>query len=132
MPNRLRAQLGDAWRLLAHSLAGRLLLLTLLYVMVSEVTIFVPSVGRFYLNQLDRHIETAELAILPFTEPTSNEFSAGLRHELLARSDANVVILKRAEQHELFLPEEKMPTQADVTVDLRTITVFGGMLAGLD
>jgi signal transduction histidine kinase len=132
MPNRLRAQLGDAWRLLAHSLSGRLLLLTLLYVMVSEVTIFVPSVGRFYLNQLDRHIETAELAILPFTEPSSNEFSAGLRRELLARANANFVILKRAEQHELFLVEEKMPTHADLTVDLRTISVFGGMLDGLD
>ena len=132
MPNRLRAQLGDAWRLLAHSLSGRLLLLTLLYVMVSEVTIFVPSVGRFYMNQLDRHIETAELAILPFTEPSSNEFSAGLRRELLARADANVVILKRAEQHELFLVNEKMPTHADLTVDLRTTTVFGGMLDALD
>src|SRR5271170_2834391 len=77
MPNRLHGRIGDAWRLLAHSLSGRLLLLTLLYVMVSEVLIFVPSIGRFYTTQLERHIETAELAILPFTEPTSGEFSAG-------------------------------------------------------
>jgi signal transduction histidine kinase len=132
MPNRLRLQLGDAWRLLAHSLSGRLLLLTLFYVMVSEVTIFAPSIGRFYINQLNRHIETAELAILPFTEPTSNEFSVGLHRELLARADANVVILKRAEQHELFLINDKIPSHADMTVDLGTTTMVGGMLDGLD
>ena len=132
MPNRLRPQLGDAWKLLVHSLSGRLLLLTLLYVMVSEVTILVPSIGRFYINELNRHIETAELAILPFTEPGSHEFSTGLKNQLLARADANIVILKRAEQHELFLVDEKMPTHADLTIDLGTTTLFGGMFAGLD
>ena len=132
MPNRLRVQLGEAWKLLAHSLSGRLLLLTLLYVMVSEVTIFVPSVGRFYTSQLERHIETAEIAVLPFTEPGSREFSGGLRRELLARADATFVILKRAEQHELFVVEEKTPTSANVTVDLRTTGFFGGIALGLD
>src|SRR5579863_10223966 len=52
MPVRFRTRLSDAWRLIAHSLSGRLLLLTLLYVMVSEVAIFVPSIGRFYVDQL--------------------------------------------------------------------------------
>jgi len=134
MLNRLRARLGEAWGLLTHSLSGRLLLLTLLYVMVSEVAIFVPSIGRFYISQLTRHIETAEIAILPFTEPGSAEFSADLRRQLLARADATYVILKRAEQHELFLVDEKnpMPVRADLTIDLGQTSVVGGMLAGLD
>jgi signal transduction histidine kinase len=132
MPNRLRVQPGVVWKLLAHSLSGRLLLLTLLYVMVSEVTIFVPSVGRFYVGQLDQHIETAQIAILPFTEAGSREFTAGLRSQLLARADATVVILKRAEQHELFLVNEWMPTHADLTVDLSTTTAVGGMFDALD
>ena len=132
MPNRLRVQLGDIWKLLAHSLSGRLLLLTLLYVMVSEVTIFVPSIGRFYVSQLNQHIETAEIAILPFTEPGSREFSMSLRSQLLARADATVVILKRAEQHELFLVEGWTPTHADLTIDLGTVTAVGGMLDALD
>src|ERR1700722_14779425 len=68
MPVRFRTRLSDAWRLIAHSLSGRLLLLTVLYVMVSEVAIFVPSIGRFYVDQLSQRIETAEIAILPFTE----------------------------------------------------------------
>ena len=132
MPNRLRVQLGDAWKLLAHSLSGRLLLLTLLYVMVSEVAIFVPSVGRFYVGELNQHIETAEIAILPLTEPRSREFSPALVSQLLARADATLVILKRAEQHELFLVQGWMPTHADLTIDLGTTTVFGGMLDAVD
>jgi signal transduction histidine kinase len=134
MLTRSRARLGEAWELLTHSLSGRLLLLTLLYVMVSEVAIFVPSLGRFYMTELSRHIETAEIAILPFTEPSSEHLSAGLRRQLLARADATLVILKRAEQHELFLVDEKkpMPAHADLTVDLRTTTVVGGMLNALD
>src|SRR5271168_450380 len=132
MPKRLRVQPGNVWNLLAHSLSGRLLLLTLLYVMVSEVTIFVPSIGRFYVGELNQHIETAEIAILPFTEPGSREFTAGLRSQLLARADATIVILKRAEQHELFLVNEWMPTHADLTIDLGTTTAVGGMFDALD
>ena len=132
MPKRLRIQPGNVWNLLAHSLSGRLLLLTLLYVMVSEVTIFVPSIGRFYVGELNQHIETAEIAILPFTEPGSREFTAGLRSQLLARADATIVILKRAEQHELFLVNERMPTHADLTIDLNTTTAVGGMFDALD
>jgi signal transduction histidine kinase len=131
MPNRLRAQLGEAWKLIAHSLSGRLLLLTLFYVMVSEVAIFVPSIGRYYVDQLTQRVETAEIAILPFTEPGSDSFSPGLRRQLLARADAAAVMLKRPDQRELFLVDE-MPTHLDLTVDLRHRGFFGGMGYALD
>jgi len=84
----LRAQRSEIWDLLAHSLSGRLLLLTLLYVMVSEVAIFIPSIGRFYVDQIGQRVETAELAILPFTEPSGDRLSAGLRRQLLIRAGA--------------------------------------------
>ncbi len=131
MPVRLRVRLSDAWRLIAHSLSGRLLLLTLLYVMVSEVAIFVPSLGRFYGDQLGQRIETAEIAILPFTESSSDRLSAGLRRQLLTRAGASVVILKRPDVHDLFLADEP-PQHLDVNVDLRQIGIFGGMIDGLD
>lgn len=132
MPNRLRAQLGDAWKLLAHSLSGRLLLLTLFYVMVSEVAIFVPSLGRAYTNQLNERILTAEIAILPFTEARTGEFSEGLRRELLDRADATLVILKGKEMHELFVVHELPTNSADLTIDLRDLSLPGGMMRGLD
>lgn len=130
MPDGMRLRLGEAWKLIAHSLSGRLLLLTLVYVMVSEVAIFVPSIGRYYVTQLDRKIETAELAILPFTEPSGERLSADLRRQLLMRADAAAVMLKRADQRELFLVDE-MPARVDLAVDLGRIGVFGGMLDAL-
>ena len=53
MPGRLRKRIGDAWRLVAHSLSGRLLLLTLLFVMITEVVIFFPSIGRYHRSLLE-------------------------------------------------------------------------------
>jgi signal transduction histidine kinase len=124
-------QLDDVRKLIAHSLSGRLLLLTVLYVMVSEVLIFVPSIGRYYRDQLDNRIETAEIAILPFTELRGEQLSAGLRRELLLRAGAIAVMLERPDQHELFLVDE-MPNHVDLTVDLRKIGVLGGMYQALD
>ena len=116
---------------MAHSLSGRLLLLTLLYVMITEVLIFVPSIGRYYASLLDQHIESAEIAILPFTEPGGKQLSASLRSELLQRAGANAVMLKRPEQRELFLVSE-MPSKINVTIDLRNSGLFGEMNDALD
>src|ERR1700744_1182537 len=52
-----------AWRLVFHSLSGRLLLLTLFFAMVTQVLIFVPSVARYHHTLLDNHIEAAEMGL---------------------------------------------------------------------
>ena len=64
MLGRIRAGLSEGWRLAAHSLSGRLLLLTLFYVMTGEVLIFVPTMGQYYRELLGNHIESAELAVM--------------------------------------------------------------------
>lgn len=123
--------LSGIWKLVAHSLSGRLLLLTLIYIMITQLFIFVPSIGRYYENLLDEHIESAEIAILPFTEPGGKQLSAALRGELLQRAGANAVMLKRPEQRELFLVSE-MPSKINVTIDLRKAGLFGEMNGAVD
>lgn len=123
--------LSGIWKLVAHSLSGRLLLLTLIYIMITQFFIFVPSIGRYYENLLDQHIESAEIAILPFTEPGGKQLSASLRSELLQRAGANAVMLKRPEQRELFLVSE-MPSKINVTIDLRKTGLFGEMNGAVD
>ena len=117
--------------LVVHSLSGRLLLLTLLYVLVTEVLIFVPSIARYHTSLLENHIETAELAILPFTEPGGNQLSAALRQQLLTRAGAAAVMLKRPDQRELFLVDE-IPMKIDATIDLTRENFFGEMVRALD
>jgi len=123
MAGRMRAHWADAWRLVAHSLSGRLLLLTLAFVMITEGVIFFPSVGRYHRALLESHIESAEIAILPFTEPGGGQLSSALRSQLLARAGASAVMLKRPEQRELFLVTE-MPRTINVTIDLRDRNLF--------
>lgn len=131
MLGQVRARLAEAYGLVAHSLSGRLLLLTVLYVMVGEVLIFVPSIGRYHRELLDNHIESAELAILPFTEPGGDQLSEALRQQLLKRAGAAAVLLKRAEQRELYLVEG-MPHTIDKTIDLTKTMMAGRMGDGLD
>ena len=131
MAGKLRVKTGEAWGLVAHSLSGRLLLLTILYVMITQVLIFVPSIGREHRRLLDAHIESAQIAILPFTEPVGDQLSPALRAQLLTRAGAAAVLLPRPDQRELFLVTD-MPERIDVTVDLRTSGIFDDMLHGMD
>ncbi|MBU6299876.1 MAG: HAMP domain-containing histidine kinase [Alphaproteobacteria bacterium] len=125
------ARLGGAWSLLAHSLSGRLLLLTVLYVLASEVLIFVPAIGLYDRELLDDHILSAELAILPFTEPGGQDLSRNLREELLRHANADAVLLERPDQRELFLAGST-PARIDHTIDLTADSLTADMMNGLD
>jgi signal transduction histidine kinase len=128
-----RRRIGAAWTLVAHSLSGRLLLLTILYVLLTEVLILLPTLGRYYTSLLETRISSAEIAILPFTEPGGRELSEGLRQQLLARAGAGAVMLTRPDQHELFLAHDE-PSHFDLTIDLRGQNLFtqiGGALGCL-
>ncbi len=131
MPVRIASALRDAWRLVAHSLSGRLLLLTILFVMITEVLIFLPSIGRYHQGLLTAHIESAEIAILPFTEMEQEKLSQTLRAQMLQRAGARAVMLKRSYQRELFLPKE-MPRTIDRIIDLRSANLFSEMVEALD
>src|ERR1700742_3176159 len=130
MAGQWRGRIGEGWGLVARSLSGRLLLLTVLYAMLTQVLIFVPSIGRYYRNELAAKVEAAEIAILPFTEPT-NGLSDALRAQLLTRAGAVAVMLPRADQREIFLSNE-MVSKIDVRVDLRNKNAFIDMFNGMD
>src|SRR5258707_3508868 len=117
MPGRLRARLADAYGLVAHSLSGRLLLLTLVYATLAEVLIFVPSVGRYHRELLDNHIESAELAVLPFTEPGGERLSSDVRSILLMRAGAMQVLLRSRDRSQLYQVDGEAD-QIDATIDL--------------
>ncbi|MBV9046201.1 MAG: HAMP domain-containing histidine kinase [Alphaproteobacteria bacterium] len=131
MPDSFRDRMAAGYGLAAHSLSGRLLLLTVVYVMVAEVLIFVPSVGRYHRELLDNHIESAELAVLPFTEAAGEQLSATVRNQLLRRAGAAVVLLKLPERRILFQVEDE-PKKLDATIDLTKSPLGGDMIDALD
>src|ERR1700712_5716810 len=131
MPGRPRARLAAAYGLVTHSLSGRLLLLTVLYVMVAEVLIFVPSVGRYHRELLDNHIASAELAVLPFTEPGGEALPEATRQLLLKRAGAISVLLKSADRRQMFQIDGDA-SWIDATIDLTTGGMFGDMADAID
>lgn len=123
-------QLQGVWSLVAYGLSGRILLLTILYVLASGALIFLPAMGLKERELLEDHILSAELTILPFTTP-GQEWPDELRQNLLAHANADEVLLRRAYQRDFF-QIGKMHSQIDRTIDL-TKTRFGNdILNALD
>ena len=127
MSGRTRAGLREGWRLAAHSLSGRLLLLTIFYVMIGEVLIFVPSIGQYYRELLGNHIESAELAVMPFTLPESNKLPETLRTQILQRAGAEAVLLTLTDQRFYFQVNDE-PKTVDHTIDLTKAGFGVGMI----
>ncbi|WP_169543291.1 sensor histidine kinase [Sneathiella aquimaris] len=100
-----------------RSLSAQLLFLTILFVMLAEVLIFVPSVAFFRLNYLDKKIEFAHLASLALLASPDNMVSKELKAELLFRVGARSVVFRSANSAMLMLSED-MPAVVDASFDL--------------
>ncbi|MEE3101219.1 MAG: sensor histidine kinase, partial [Pseudomonadota bacterium] len=70
-----------------RSLSGRLLALTVLFVMVTEVLIFVPSVARFREAWLVERLERAQIASLALLATPDDMVTPELEKELLKTSE---------------------------------------------
>src|SRR5215471_14814627 len=100
-----------------RSLSARLLVLTIFFVMLSEVLIFVPSVARFRMTWLDNHIASGHLAALALAASPDGKLDPALTAELLRHVGAHAVILHKPDG-EVRMLDAPMPPKPDVTFDL--------------
>ena len=91
---------------LFRSLSGRLLVLTILFIMLAEVLIFIPSVGRFRLDYLREHLGSAQLASLALEVVPQEDVSDMLRNELLTNAGVLSVVLRRSGAKILLLTSD--------------------------
>ncbi len=105
-------------RPLRESLSRRLLVLTLLFVMLAEVLIFVPSIANFRLTWLEQRLAAAQIASLALEARPDNMVSPALREELLKNAQVYAVALHRDDARRLVLSED-MPPMVDTSFDLR-------------
>ncbi len=89
--------------MLFRSLSGRLLMLTVLFVMLAEVAIFLPSVARFRETYLIERMERAQIASLALLATPDDMVSDDLERELLATAGVRNIVLRRDEVRELIL-----------------------------
>jgi hypothetical protein len=92
----------------ANSLSGRFLILTIVFVMMAEVFIFVPSIARFREDYLLARLERAQIASLALLA-TDGMIDDALEAELLANAGVLNVVLRRDEARQLILSSETIP-----------------------
>ncbi len=100
-----------------RTLSGRFLLLTIIFVMLVEVFIFLPSVARFREDFLLSRLERAQIASLALLA-TDGAISDRLEQELLENAGVFNVVLRRDELRELAL-SSPVPGPISATYDLR-------------
>ncbi|MEM6619301.1 MAG: HAMP domain-containing sensor histidine kinase [Pseudomonadota bacterium] len=103
------------------SLSGRFLMLTIIFVMLAEVLIFVPSVARFRLDYLSERLERAQIASLSLLATPNQMIDDALEAELLDNANVLNVVLRRDQMRELILAAP-MPAMIDANYDLRDAT----------
>lgn len=100
-----------------NTLSGRFLILTVIFVMLAEVLIFVPSIARFRADFLLTRLKQAQIAALTQLA-TEDMVSPALEAELLANAEVYNVVLRRNEVRQLVL-SSPIPGQVYETYDLR-------------
>ena len=100
-----------------RSLSGRFLILTIIFVMLAEVLIFVPSIARFRGDFLTMRLEKAQIAALAQLA-APDMVTAELEQELLANAEVFNVVLRRNEVRELVL-SSPLPRPIAHSFDLR-------------
>ncbi|MGH6915813.1 MAG: sensor histidine kinase, partial [Geminicoccales bacterium] len=101
-----------------RSLSARLLLLTVFFVMLAEVLIYAPSIGRFRKVYLEERISAAHLASLAVEATPDNMVSEELAQELLDHAGAHRIVLRGGRVHKLMLARPVLPP-VDAVYDLR-------------
>lgn len=100
-----------------RSLSSRLLVLTVLFVMVAEVLIFVPSVARFREAWFSEKLGSAHLAILTLDATPDRRIGEMLRDELLGQVGAYALFLRRKGARHFIATD--MPPPVIRTFDLQ-------------
>jgi signal transduction histidine kinase len=100
-------------------LSDKLLVLTILFVMIAEVLIYVPSIANYRLNWLKDKLSDAYTAALVLE--ATPEVPDYLTRQVLDSIGARAVAMKMGSQRRLLMVGE-MPPSVDHDIDLRDVS----------
>jgi len=102
-----------------QSLSARLLVLTVLFVMLAEVFIFVPSVARFRTSFLEEKLRAGHLAILTLDATPDQMVSKELSATLLRHVGAHAISIRRSGAKLAIMADSPPPVDVFVSLDDR-------------
>ena len=101
-------------------LSGKLLFLTILFVMVAEILIYVPSIANFRLNWLNDRLAAAHTAALVLDAAPSGMVPESLAKQILNSIGARAVAMKMGDQRRL-LAVTNLPSKIENDFDIRNV-----------
>ena len=108
-------------RVARFGLSGKLLILTILFVMIVQVMIYVPSVSTFRLNWLNDRLAAARTAALVLYAAPSGMVPDDLARDILTSIGAQAVVMKTGQTRRLLAVTE-MPGEIHRNFDLREVS----------
>src|SRR6266852_59506 len=98
-------------------LSGKLLVLTILFVMIAEVLIYVPSIANFRVNWLKDRLAAAHTAALVLDAAPSGMVPDSLARQILDSIGARAVAMKMGQTRRL-LATSNLPGEVQQEVDV--------------
>ena len=105
------------------SLSAKLLILTVIFVMLAEILIFLPSIGNYRKNWINERMSAAQIAALAVEAAPNNQVPEKLRWELLNNAQVYAVALKKDSRRQLIL-QSPMPRDIMAHFDLRNTNLL--------
>jgi signal transduction histidine kinase len=101
-----------------NTISGRFAALTIMFVILAELFILLPSLASFRLDHLESRLERAQIASLALLA-TDDSLAADLEQELLQNAGVFNVVLRRDDIRQLVL-SSPIPGPIAATYDLRS------------
>ena len=115
---------------LLRGLSGKLLVLTVIFVMISEVLIFVPSVANFRNVWLNSHLETAEAASIVYLDSSDPMLSERAQRELLRATGSLAVVIREGPVSQMMAASD-MPEAISEHIDLSQMNPLASIRSSL-
>ena len=117
-----------AGRLVRFGLANRLLVLLLIFIMIAEVAVYIPTIANFRNAWLRDRLAAASTAALVFEAAPAGFVPEELGAALLRSVGARTIVLKTKDSRRLLAATD-MPGRIDESFDLRDPSNWGSIVS---
>lgn len=114
-----------------HRLSSKILILTILFVMIAEVLIFVPSVANFRMSWLSEKLNTAAAASVLILSDAELKLPPEVQDDVLMATGAKAIALKLGERSRFIRLTDAMPPIYDV-VDVGNFSALSAIRDAFD
>ena len=108
---------------LSRGLSTKLLVLTILFVLLAEILIFIPSIANFRLRWLEERLGTAAAVSVVLMQGDSSNLSRAVQNDVLMSIGAKAVAVRDAGVARLLVVAD-MPPQVDEHIVHPAIAAF--------